>query len=143
MTLSAALLEHWVFGAFLCKFVNFTPTLTALVSTFTVAIIAVERWFFIVNRKKFDRRCTLVTLLLLWIISILIALPEFISRQIYELDTPPPSFSMNANESLDKINNNNTDISMSHMMKPPCHTKKIQFCVLILVYLCEYFHISL
>src|ERR1700721_2181453 len=41
MTLSAALLEHWIFGALLCKLVNFTPTLTALVSTFTVAIIAV------------------------------------------------------------------------------------------------------
>jgi len=123
MTLSAALLEDWIFGAFLCKLVNFTPTLTALVSTFTVAIIAVERWFFIVNKRKFDRRCTIVTLILLWIVSILIALPEFISRHIQEY-APPSSYSMN------QIINNNTDLSAMHTMKTPCHMKKIYFCVL-------------
>jgi hypothetical protein len=131
MTLSAALLEHWVFGAFLCKLVNFTPTLTALVSTFTVAIIAVERWFFIVNKQKFDRRCTLLTLILLWIVSILIALPEFISRRIQEFAPPPMSFSMMKMEAfLNTVNNNNTDFSMMDSMKPPCHMKKIHFCVL-------------
>jgi hypothetical protein len=114
MTLSAALLEHWVFGAFLCKFVNFTPTLTALISTFTVAVIAVERWFFIVNKRKFHRRCTIITLILLWIVSILIALPEFISRHLEEF-APPSSISYSMNTTL---------------MKPPCHVKKIYFCVL-------------
>jgi hypothetical protein len=119
MTLSAALLEHWIFGGFLCKFVNFTPTLTALVSTFTVAIIAVERWFFIVNKRKFDRRCTILTLILLWSISILIALPEFISRHLEEFAPPPISFSM--------IKFNHTNINL---FKSSCHIRKIYFCVL-------------
>jgi hypothetical protein len=116
MTLSAALLEHWIFGALLCKFVNFTPTLTALVSTFTVAIIAVERWFFIVNRRKFHRRCTILTLILLWSVSILIALPEFISRHLEEFAPPPISYSTNYTNLND--------------FKPPCHIRKIYFCVL-------------
>jgi len=125
MTLSAALLEHWIFGAFLCKLVNFTPTLTALVSTFTVAVIAIERWFFIVNKKKFDRRCTIVTLILLWIVLILIALPEFISRHLEEFAPPPIPFSiMKMNSLLNKMNHTNI-----HLMKPSCHIKKIYFCV--------------
>jgi hypothetical protein len=119
MTLSAALLEHWIFGAFLCKFVNFTPTLTALVSTFTVAIIAVERWFVIVNKRKFDRRCTILTLILLWSVSILIALPEFISRHLEEYAPPPISFSI--------IQLNHTNLNL---FKPSCHIRKIYFCVL-------------
>jgi hypothetical protein len=124
MTLSAALLEHWVFGAFLCKFVNFTPTLTALVSTFTVAIIAVERWLFIVNKRKFDRRCTIVTLILLWTVSILIALPEFISRHLEEFAPPPiiPYSMLKMNALSNKTNLN--------LIKPSCHTRKIYFCVL-------------
>ncbi len=132
MTLSAALLEHWVFGAFLCKFVNFTPTLTALVSTFTVAVIAVERWFFIVNKKKFDRRCTILTLILLWLVCILIALPEFISRQIQEFipTTILPYMMKNYPLLLEKIHNH-TDISNNYyMLKPPCKMKKIFYCVL-------------
>ncbi|CAF2396123.1 unnamed protein product [Rotaria sp. Silwood2] len=130
MTLSAALLEHWIFGAFLCKLVNFTPTLTALVSTFTVAIISVERWSFIVNKKKFDRHGTIVTLVLLWTVSILIALPEFISRHIEEFAPPPLQFSMmKINSSLNN-NNNNTDLSTMDMIKPSCQMKKVYFCVL-------------
>lgn len=126
MTLSAALLEHWVFGAFLCKFVNFTPTLTALVSTFTVAVIAVERWFFIVNKKKFDRRCTIIILVLLWIVSILIALPEFISRELQEFAPPPIPLSMMKMSSFPhSINHTQLDL-----FKSPCYVKKIYFCVL-------------
>ncbi|CAF0819015.1 unnamed protein product [Rotaria sp. Silwood1] len=130
MTLSAALLEHWIFGAFLCKLVNFTPTLTALVSTFTVAIISVERWFFIVNKKKFNRHCTIVTLILLWIVSILIALPEFIARHIEEFAPPPIQFSMMKINSSLNMYNNNTDLSIIDMIKPSCQMKKVYFCVL-------------
>ena len=88
MTLSTVLFDHWVFGEFLCRFVHFIPTLTALISTFTVAIIAVERWFFIVKKKKFDRCCTLITLMLVWAISIAIALPEFVSRYVASITRP-------------------------------------------------------
>lgn len=133
MTLSAALLEHWVFGAFLCKFVNFTPTLTALVSTFTVATISVERWFFIVNKRKFHRRCTILALVLLWIVSILIALPEFISRHIEEFAPPPIPLSIlkTGSAALDTIHNyNNTNLSTENETKTLCHMKKIYFCVL-------------
>ncbi len=129
MTLSAALLEHWVFGAFLCKFVNFMPTLTALVSTFTVAVIAVERWFFIVNKQKFDRRCTILTLILLWLVSIFIALPEFISRQLQEFvpQTILPYMMKNYPSLLNQsdLPNNNY-----YMLKPSCKMKKIFYCVL-------------
>ncbi|CAF3326165.1 unnamed protein product [Rotaria socialis] len=132
MTLSAALLEHWIFGAFLCKLLNFAPTVIALVSTFTVATISVERWFFIVNKKKFDRRCTIITLILLWFVSILIALPEFISRHIQEFAPPPIPFSMMKTKlSLHTRNDyNDTDFPLMEMTKPSCHMKKIYFCVL-------------
>jgi len=132
MTLSTALLEHWVFGAFLCKFVNFMPTLTALVSTFTVAVIAVERWFFIVNKQKFDRHCTILTLILLWLVSILIALPEFISRQIQEFIPPTilPYMMKNYPLLLENMNNNTDILNNYHMLKSPCKMEKIFYCVL-------------
>lgn len=128
MTLSAALVEHWVFGSFLCKFVNFMPTLTALVSTFTVAVIAVERWFFIVNKQKFDSRCTIVTLILLWLASIFIALPEFISRQLQEFIPPTilPFMMKNYPQLL-----NQTDLINPHyLLRSPCRMKRIFYCVL-------------
>ena len=132
MTLSAALLKHWVFGAFLCKLVNFMPTLTALVSTFTVAIISVERWSFIVNKQKFHRSCTIITLIFLWVVSILIALPEFISRQIQEFC--PSSilpYMMSDYLLLSPTLNRTTDIlETSVMKKSSCPMKKISYCVL-------------
>ncbi|CAF1126405.1 unnamed protein product [Rotaria magnacalcarata] len=132
MTLSAALLEHWIFGAFLCKLLNFAPTVIALVSTFTVATISVERWFFIVNKKKFDRRCTIITLILLWFVSILIALPEFLSRRIQEFAPPSIPFPMMEMKLLLHTRNdlNDTGFPLMNMIKPLCHMKKIYFCVL-------------
>jgi len=127
MTLSAALFENWVFGAFLCKFVSFTPTLTALVSTFTVAVIAIERWFFIVNKQKFDRHCTIFTLIFLWFISILIALPDFFSRQIQVFN--PQKFlpdMMNTYPGFQQRIPNDTDLSKIPL---PCKMKKIVYCV--------------
>ena len=132
MTLSAALLETWLFGSFLCKLVHFTSTLTALISTFTVAVIAVERWFFIVNKQKFDRRCTIVTLILLWLISILIALPEFLSRQVEEVLAQNvfqfmmkiPGFASNR-----PANETNFPPEVLAKLKPPCPVEKIYYCV--------------
>lgn len=128
MTLSAALVEHWVFGSFLCKFVNFMPTLTALVSTFTVAVIAVERWFFIVNKQKFDSRCTIVTLILLWLASILIALPEFISRQLQEFI--PPTILPLMMKNYPQLLNQTDLINPNYLFKSPCRIKRIFYCVL-------------
>ena len=125
MTLSTTLLEHWVFGEFLCKLLNFTPTLTALVSTFTVATIAVERWFFIVNKKKFDRRCTILTLILLWVVSIAIALPEFLSRHLQEF-APTMTFSPLQPESFGPPITNSSNFSTG---LSSCYIQKIYFCV--------------
>ncbi|CAF0976151.1 unnamed protein product [Rotaria sp. Silwood1] len=132
MTLSAALLEHWIFGSFLCKLVNFTPTLTALVSTFTVAVIAVERWFFIVNKQKFHRHCTILTLVLLWLVSIFIALPEFMSRELQEFIPPIIVPYMLNNYSLLSLKINNiTNIQKDfYEIKQPCQMQKIFYCVL-------------
>ncbi|CAF0906339.1 unnamed protein product [Adineta ricciae] len=127
MTLSAALVENWVFGAFLCKFVHFTPTVTALVSTFTVAIIAVERWFFIVNKRKFDRRFTIVTLILLWLVSIIIALPEFISRRME--DRIPAAVRQEVlKRSQTSLNASNTSM-IEQMFFPALCNKKKYDCV--------------
>ena len=132
MTLSAALLQNWVFGAFLCKFLHFAPTLTALVSTFTVAVIAVERWFFIVNKQKFDRRCTILILILLWLVSILIALPDFFSRQIQEWDPQTMLPDMMKNQLLlrGKLPNETYLTENYQKMQPPLKMKRIVFCVL-------------
>lgn len=121
MTLSSALINDWIFGEFLCKFINFAPTLTALVSTFTVAIIAVERWLFIVNKRKFDRRCTIITLITLWMISILIALPEYISRDIKEFAPLPISYPM--------LNTNHSNETIHDEIQLSCPIKKFYFCL--------------
>ena len=124
MTLSAALLENWIFGTFLCKLVHFTSTLTALISTFTVAVIAVERWFFIVNKQKFDRLCTIFTLVFLWIISILIALPEFLSRQVQDI------FSQAVLQYMINTYQSKNGSTNSTPLKVPCQMEKISYCVL-------------
>lgn len=127
MTLSAALFENWVFGPFLCKFVSFTPTLTALVSTFTVAVIAVERWFFIVNKQKFDRHCTIFTLICLWFISILIALPDFFSRQVQEFNPQQilPDIMKGHPDYQQRISNE----TVLPKILLPCNIKKTSYCV--------------
>ncbi|CAF0753760.1 unnamed protein product [Adineta steineri] len=132
MTISAALLEHWVFGAFLCKFVHFTPTLTALVSTFTVAVIAVERWFFIVIKKKFDRRCTIIILILLWMVSILIAIPEFIAREVQVIPEQPRLPSSFPISQINSSTNESTHdhiaaLAMLHMDK--CNRRQVHYCL--------------
>ena len=131
MTLSAALLENWIFGTFMCKLVHFTSTLTALISTFTVAVIAVERWFFIVNKQKFDRRCTIFTLIVLWLISILIALPEFISRRLQEVYPQSVMQYMFKMKEMSRERTQNTTNLSSHFEHPlpPCSAKKIVYCV--------------
>ncbi|CAF0777602.1 unnamed protein product [Adineta ricciae] len=120
MTLSSAVFEHWISGGFLCKFVHSTPTLTALISTFTVAVIAVERWLFIVNKRKFDRRCTIIILILLWTVSILIALPDFISRSIDIVLMPASQYPTTS-----------TNSSETFTHKPLCRSITVYFCVLI------------
>ncbi|UJR21262.1 hypothetical protein I4U23_024357 [Adineta vaga] len=126
MTLFTVLFDNLVVDAFLCKFVHFTPTVTALVSTFTVAVIAVERWFFIVNKRKFDRRCTIVTLILLWLVSIIIALPEFISRSMVAI------FPQNFQEILKQLQNTSTTRNISlnghSMLQYPCQMNRV-YCV--------------
>ena len=131
MTLSAALLENWIFGTFMCKLVHFTSTLTALISTFTVAVIAVERWFFIVNKQKFDRRCTLLTLISLWLVSILIALPEFLSRHVEEvLPQTYLQYMMRMYQlSAEKLQNATNVSSPMERMASPCSRDTIFYCV--------------
>lgn len=132
MTLSAALLENWIFGKFLCKFVHFTSTLTALISTFTVAVIAIERWFFIVNKQKFDRRFTILTLICLWTISIVIATPEFLARHVQ------PAYSQSVLQYIVdayQLTNLNSEIFANitesfPFMQVPCSTHKVFYCVL-------------
>ncbi|CAF1403421.1 unnamed protein product [Didymodactylos carnosus] len=132
MTITNVLIEHFIFGSFLCKLINFTPTVTALVSTFTVAVISVERWFVIVNKKKFNRKCIIIMLILLWLVSISIAIPEYLSRTVVESTQPDMIISdllhitMNKNYSYEQQQNRS---HIRTIIPKLCKMKKIYYCI--------------
>ncbi|CAF1033049.1 unnamed protein product [Didymodactylos carnosus] len=139
MTITSVLIEHFVFGSFLCKLINFTPTVTALVSTFTVAVISVERWFVIVNKKKFNRKCIIITLILLWLGSILIAIPEYLSRTVIEFSPSDitkfdslhimmiKNYTYDQQQQQQQLQQNNNQTMI--MIQKPCKTLKIYYCI--------------
>lgn len=80
-TLVMILRRHWTLGPILCKLVSLLQGTNIMVSVGTITVIALDRYFTICKRstqKIMDtRRKVLLSILLIWLISILVAMPLF------------------------------------------------------------------
>lgn len=80
----------WIYGAFLCKFINPTQVVCGLVTTNVHVAIAIDRYFSIVrpltdscNHSKYRRALVIVPLI--WIVAVICSLPTYIFRELYSL----------------------------------------------------------
>ncbi|XP_059841786.1 galanin receptor type 1 [Hypanus sabinus] len=87
-------LPHWVFGRFLCKFVHYFFTVSMLVSIFSLAAMAVDRYIAIVHSRKSScirvARHTVMGVLLIWLLSLAAASPEAYYRVLLHINGQGP-----------------------------------------------------
>lgn len=80
-TLVMILRRHWTLGPILCKLVSLLQGTNIMVSVGTITVIALDRYFTICKGSKQKiadtRRNVLMFIVLIWIISILVAMPLF------------------------------------------------------------------
>lgn len=74
-------------GVFLCKFLHSIQIVIILVSAFSIMMIAIDRWMFVVysRSRQFKSKDTTMIIIVIWIVSILLSLPTFIHRTIDQL----------------------------------------------------------
>ncbi|CAH1252990.1 DRD2 [Branchiostoma lanceolatum] len=86
-TVSAVARGGWVLGDGVCTFLGFTNMITFVASVMNLAAIGVNRFCIIVHYSKyptyFDRRGTALTIIGVWVLSILLAAPPLIGWAEY------------------------------------------------------------
>ncbi|XP_034314832.2 substance-P receptor isoform X1 [Magallana gigas] len=84
VTLVDNLTEGWILGAFFCKLNTFTKVLSLVASVLSLTQIAYDRFFGIVFalRARMTERRASISLVIIWIFSIIVALPVLIYRQL-------------------------------------------------------------
>ncbi|KAJ7387887.1 hypothetical protein OS493_001237 [Desmophyllum pertusum] len=81
----------WIYGTFLCRFINPTQVVCGLVTTNVHVAIAIDRYFSIVrgrlskscNHSRYRRARVIVPLV--WIVAVVCSLPTYIFRELYSL----------------------------------------------------------
>ncbi|XP_029108052.1 galanin receptor type 1-like [Scleropages formosus] len=72
-------LPHWVFGAFLCKFVHYFVAVSMLVSVFTLVAMSVDRYVAVVHASKSRairrRQHALAGACVMWLLSLVLSVP--------------------------------------------------------------------
>lgn len=71
---------NWIYGSLLCKLSYSLPMASVLVSVYSMATIAVDRWQFIVHsgRDRAQKYCLIMLILSIWLVISLISLPLFV-----------------------------------------------------------------
>ncbi|PWA32364.1 hypothetical protein CCH79_00012057 [Gambusia affinis] len=73
-------MNTWVFGAFICKFIHYFFTVSMLVSIFTLSAMSVDRYVAIVHSRKSSSirvaRHALVGVVVIWLLSLAMAAPR-------------------------------------------------------------------
>lgn len=73
-------MNTWVFGAFICKFIHYFFTVSMLVSIFTLSAMSVDRYVAIVHSRKSSSirvaRHALVGVVAIWLLSLAMAAPR-------------------------------------------------------------------
>lgn len=77
----------WTMGTFWCKFLHSVQIVVVLVSAFSIAMIAIDRWIFVVyshkNQLKNVHVCAIIVGI--WTLAIALSVPTFIIRQTDKL----------------------------------------------------------
>ena len=92
---------NWTPGNFWCKFLHSIQIVITLVVAFSIMMIAVDRWMFVVyaRSRQFNSRDAVLIILSIWIIAFILAAPTFFHRRtkslyddlsdvLYQLKTP-------------------------------------------------------
>ncbi|XP_029115893.1 galanin receptor type 1-like [Scleropages formosus] len=84
------MLDTWVLGSFVCKFVHYFFTVSMLVSIFTLSAMSVDRYVAIVHARKASSvrvaRHALLGVLAIWVLSLAAAVPVARHQIIFERD---------------------------------------------------------
>src|SRR5271155_2457396 len=61
--------KEWPFGPIACRIVPFVQGLSVLVSSFTLSVIAIDRYLRIVKREQFSCRTSIRLVFVIWVVS--------------------------------------------------------------------------
>ena len=81
------LFPNWTPGDFWCKFLHSIQIVITLVCAFSIMMIAVDRWMFIVyaRSRQFTSRGATLAIIFIWITAFLLSAPTFFHRKTKEL----------------------------------------------------------
>ena len=87
-SLARLVLKEWMFGSFMCHFVNFILMVSIYVSTFTMAAIAVDRHLVILYplRPRLSLPMGFIIIVITWFVGTLLSLPFAIFSQVADVD---------------------------------------------------------
>ncbi|XP_066601922.1 orexin receptor type 2-like isoform X2 [Prorops nasuta] len=99
----------WNYGEFMCKFWSFLQGVSVAASVFTITAMSIDRYLAIRSpiafRRIFNRRSTLIVIIILWLGALLIFVPVFIGRR---LEDPLDNNQNLSNESIRLLQKNCT-----------------------------------
>jgi hypothetical protein len=78
---------NWTPGNFWCKFLHSIQIVITLVVAFSIMMIAVDRWMFVVyaRSRQFNSRDAILIILSIWLVASILAAPTFFHRRTKSL----------------------------------------------------------
>lgn len=97
--------ESWMMGKFWCQFLHSIQIVIILVSSFSIMMIAIDRWMFVVfsQSRQLQGKDAAIIILFIWIISIMLSMPTFLSRTITNNILDDASFYLKIKELTEKL----------------------------------------
>ncbi|XP_070541409.1 neuropeptide Y receptor type 2-like [Ptychodera flava] len=89
-TLAASFQDSWNFGGFMCNFVPSVQILSVCVSTLTLTLIAVDRYYVVVRplKARLSLRASLALIIAIWLVSACLASPIGFFSEIEIISIP-------------------------------------------------------
>lgn len=104
----------WMMGKFWCKFLHSIQIVIILVSAFSIMMIAIDRWMFIVYSRSRQLKGKDVGFIVcgIWLISILLSVPMFMARNTMKLyDESIIAMIQDLNNKLESMQLNSTSVA--------------------------------
>jgi hypothetical protein len=85
--LLSLIFTSWIHGSFWCKFSHSIQIVFVLVCAFSIMMIAIDRWMFVVyaRSKHFKSTDATIIIIVMWLVAIFLASPTFFYREITRL----------------------------------------------------------
>ncbi|CAI4223937.1 unnamed protein product [Auanema sp. JU1783] len=92
LTLYTIRYMFWPFGTPMCKVVGSLQAFSVFLSTFSITAIALDRYVLVIFPTKRERqqRLSIIFFVLIWIISLVFAIPMLIASDVSEIYNDPP-----------------------------------------------------